>query len=87
MGASVHVEMARPGDASDLIETLVARGLTAELVDAEGREIEVTHAAEEDEQVLAEVSGAIDSWLSECGLPFIPMRVGERAYTVRPPAE
>jgi len=88
MDALVLVEMPRLADARGLIETLRGRGLTAELVSLEGRwEIEISSATEETEQVATEVSGALDAWLAEQGLPFIPMRLSERAFAVRPPSD
>lgn len=87
MGA-VLVEMPRLVDADALMEALAARGLRAELVYVDGSwGIEITSAPEESERVMTELSGLLDAWLAEHELPFIPMRVGERAFTVRPPAD
>lgn len=86
MTGSVSVRPARTVDAGSLLETLSAHDLVARLGGDES-EIEVGFAEEDEERVLAEVSDALDEWLAECGLPFVPQQVGRRAYVVRPPAE
>lgn len=88
MGTSVTVEMPRLVDAGGLLVALTEHGLTADLVNVGGRwELEVEPDVHEVEQAAAEVSAILDEWLAGCGLPFIPMRVGERAFTVRPPLD
>lgn len=76
------VELARPADAWEALEALEGHGLVAEIVSREGRwEIEVAGGTVE------EASHALDDWLAARGLPFVPMRVGARRLTLRPPAE
>jgi hypothetical protein len=88
MADAVFVEMARPADARDVLEALGACGLTAELVQVDGSwEIEIVSSEEEAGHAVAEVSHALDAWVAECGIPFIPMRVGERRLAVRPPGD
>ena len=88
METSVLVEMPRLVDAGRLLVVLTEHGLAADLVHVEdGWEIDVQPGAAEAERAPSEVSGLIDAWLAERGLPFVPMRVGERAFAVRPPLD
>lgn len=88
METSVMVEMPRLVDAGGLLLALTEHGLTADLVNVGGRwELEVEPGADEIEQAATEVSAIIDAWLADCELPFVPMRVGKRAFTVRPPLD
>lgn len=86
MTGSVTVRPARTVDAGSLLELLGAHDLEARL-GGDASEIEVGFADEDEERVLAEVSDALDEWLADCGLPFVPQQVGRRSYVIRPPAE
>jgi hypothetical protein len=88
MDTSVLVEMPRLVEAGRLMEKLAASGLTANLVSADGGwEVEIRSVLEDTEQVADEVESLLDALLAERGLPFIPVRVGERTFAVRPPAD
>ncbi len=88
MAQPVRVEFLRSADAGDAFESFGAHGLTAELVDGDdGWEIEIATAEEEAERAVTEVTHALDDWLLERDLPFIPTRIDERRLTVRPPAD
>lgn len=88
MAQAMRVTMARPADAGGLLRALAACGLSAELVSIEGRsEIEISDPRDATDEVAGEVSHALDAWFVERGLPFIPVRIGERAFTVRPPGD
>lgn len=84
----VRVAMARPVDAGGLIGALAAHGLSGELVDADGLlEIEVQSEPGEGERLAAEVADALEAWLLERELPFIPLRVGADAFALAPPGD
>ena len=88
MDTSVLVEMPRLAEAGGLMEKLAASGLTANLVSADdGWEVEIHSVLEETEQVADEVKDLLDALVAERGLPFIPVRVGERTFAVRPPSD
>jgi hypothetical protein len=75
------VELTRETDGPDLIESLAAHGLTGALADgAEHLVVEVEDCDEE------ELAHAIEDWLRERELPLVPMRIGDCAYAVSPPA-
>ena len=87
MPVCVRVRMARPVDAGGLIGALAERGLSGELVDDEGK-LEIEVEAEAEEELLAtEVGDALAAWLLEEEVPFVPMRVGARAFTLTPPGD
>ena len=88
MAMSVLVEMPRLVDAGGLLSAFTASGLRADLVDVDGQwGIEVQPVAGETEQAASEVSHLVDGWLAEHELPFVPIRVGARAFAVRPPLD
>lgn len=88
METSVLVEMPRLVDAGGFLLALTEHGLAADLAHVEGGwEIAVQPRAREAERAPGEVSGLIDAWLAESELPFVPIRVGDRAFAVRPPLD
>jgi hypothetical protein len=87
MTDTYRVEMVRTVDAPGVLEALDAHGLAATLVEVNGGvEVEVTSDDEVDE-VVTEVSHALDDWAVCCGVPFIAMKVDEHRLTVRPPGD
>ncbi len=82
MAERVRVELSRPADAWDALEALVDHGLAAEVVARRGGwEIEIAEAT------LEEASHALDDWLHERGLPFVPLQVEEGRLALCPPAD
>jgi len=75
------VELMRKGDGPELLEALAARGLQAELVDAD--EQLAVEVADCDESQLAH---AIEDWIRQRQLPFVPVRIDDCTYAVSPPA-
>ena len=75
------VEVTRESDGPELIAALAERGLTAELVDDQ------EHLAVQIENCDGEaLAHAIEGWLDERRLPFVPVRVDDCTYAVAPPA-
>ncbi len=75
------VELTRESDGPDLLETLAEHGLDGELVD-QGHQLAV-EVADCDE---AELAHAIEDWIRERELPFVPIRIDDCTYAVSPPA-
>jgi hypothetical protein len=87
MTDTYRVEVVRTVDAPGVLEALDSHGLTAALVEVDGHmEVEVTSDHDVDE-VVTEVSHALDDWAVECGVPFMAMKVDEHHLTVRPPGD
>ena len=87
MTDTYHVEVVRTVDAPGVLEALDSHGLAAELVEVDGHlEVEVTSDHEVDE-VVTEVSHALDDWAVETGVPFMATKVDEHHLTVRPPCD
>jgi len=84
---TIEIGVPRQGIGDDLSEALAAHGLHAEVVEAgESCALAVSFAADEHERLLVEAIGAIESFLSERGLPLVVQRAGGGAV-VRPPAD
>jgi hypothetical protein len=75
------VELTRESDGPELVAALAEQGLTAELVD--DQEHLAVHIEDCDEEALAH---AIEGWLDERRLPFVPVRIDDCTYAVAPPA-
>ncbi|HZT45124.1 MAG TPA: hypothetical protein VFA24_03005 [Gaiellaceae bacterium] len=71
----------RESDGPELLEALAARGLRGELVD--GREQISVEVADCDESELAH---AIEDWIRQRQLPFVPVRIDDCTFAVSPPA-
>jgi hypothetical protein len=75
------VELTRESDGPQLVAALAERGLKGELVgDDDHPAVQVQDC---DEAALAH---AIEDWLGERGLPFVPVRIDDCTYAVAPPA-
>jgi hypothetical protein len=75
------VELTRESDGPALIAALAEHGLKSELVDDhEQVAVQVENC---DEEVLAH---AIEGWLGDRHLPFVPVRIDECTYAISPPA-
>jgi hypothetical protein len=75
------VELTRESDGPELVAALAEQGLKAELVDDDEQvAVEVEDC---DEETLAH---AIEGWLGERRLPFVPVRIDDCTYAVAPPA-
>lgn len=83
--SAIHVRFARPCDAGAAHEELSAHGLRHEprLTDTD---LEVVCRVGEEEEVMAEVSHALDDWLEGRHLPFTPEQTDRCTLVVRPPA-
>jgi hypothetical protein len=75
------VELTRDSDGPELVAALAEQGLTAELVD--DREHLAVQVEDCDEEQLAH---AIESWIGDQRLPFVPVRIDDCTYAVAPPA-
>jgi hypothetical protein len=82
----IIVKFARPVDPDDALVALAAHGLRA-FAGPKRSEIEIRCRAGGEESVLREASHALEEWLLVRGLPFVPVRAGERMLIVRPPAD
>jgi hypothetical protein len=84
---TIQIDVPRQGIGADLSEALAAHGLHAEVLDEEERcAIEVSFSAGERERLLTDAIDAIESYLSERGLPLVVQRADGGAV-VRPPAD
>lgn len=87
MAETVRVELPRKGFGEDLARTLAEHGFRAEVVDDDDRcELHVSYALDEPERLLAEVAGAIETWLSNRMMPLVVER-SDGHYILRPPGE
>jgi len=75
------VELTRESDGPELIAALAERGLKGELVD--DHEHVAVQVEDCDEKMLAH---AIEDWIGERQLPFVPVRIDDCTYAVAPPA-
>jgi len=73
------VELTRESDGPGLVRALAEHGLEAELV---GDDLAV-QVQDCDEEQLAH---AIEDWLRERDLPFVPLRIDDCTFAVAPPA-
>ena len=80
----IHVRFARTCDAGDCFETVHEHVPAARLGD-EGIDVECDPVAEQ--AMMLELGRAIDGWLAERELPFMPLDVGEHTLLVRPPGD
>jgi hypothetical protein len=75
------VELTRESDGPELVAALAEQGLKAELVDVDDQvAVEVEDCDEE------QLAHAIEGWLGERQLPFVPVRIDDCTYAVSPPA-
>ena len=87
MTDTFRVEVVRTVDALGVAEALDSHGLKAALVEVDGHlEVEVSSDDTADE-VVAEVSHALDDWALERGVPFMATKIDEHHLTVRPPCD
>jgi len=70
----------REGDGPELLEALAARGLRGELVGREQLAVQVDDCDE------SELAHAIEDWIRERDLPFVPVRIDDCTFAVSPPA-
>ena len=83
---AVHVRFARVCDADAAVAELPAHGLHHEPRLTE-TDVEVEcRVGEEEKEVMAEVSHALDDWLEGRHLPFTPEQTDRCTLVVRPPA-
>jgi hypothetical protein len=75
------VELTRETDGPQLVAALAERGLRGELVDDHDHIAVQVQDCDD-----AELAHAIEDWLGERQLPFVPVRIDECTYTVAPPA-
>lgn len=71
------IDLTRTPDAEDLVQSLTAQGIEAELAEPD----RITAKAED----FALVEHAVEEWTAERGLPFVPMHVDDRRVVVSPP--
>jgi len=74
------VELMREKDGPELVAALADHGLRGQLVDGEVVAVEVEDCDE------TELAHAIETWIGERGLPFVPVRIDDCTYAVAPPA-
>jgi hypothetical protein len=75
------VELTRETDGPELVAALAEHGLKGSLVD--DHEHMAVQVQDCDEAALAH---AIEDWLVERQLPFVPVRIDDCTYAVAPPA-
>jgi hypothetical protein len=75
------VELTRETDGPELIAALADHGLKGELVD--DHEHVAVQVEDCDEEALAH---AIEDWIGERRLPFVPVRIDDCTYAIAPPA-
>ena len=75
------VELTRESDGPQLVAALAGRGLKGELVDDHDH---VTVQVQDCDE--GELAHAIEDWLGERQLPFVPVRIDDCTYAVAPPA-
>lgn len=82
--STIHVRFVRPGDADSFAETGTHDShRTQKLLDGE---LEIECRRGEEEEVMREVEHALDDWLEERHLPFMPEEIDGHTILVRPPA-
>jgi hypothetical protein len=87
MTKTIEVQVPRRGIGGELTEALGQRGLHAEIVDkGDACALHVRFADSEHDRLAAEVSGAIESWLSDRMLPLV-VQPADGGFVVRPPAD
>lgn len=86
MPRTIQVDLTRTVDRADLVEALAAWGLEGEPLELGDHLALRVRAASGDPLRLGEFSHLLESWVSERGLPLVPMRVGDESFVVRPPA-
>jgi hypothetical protein len=75
------VELTRETDGPHLVAALAERGLKGKLVDDHDHiAVQVPDCDD------AELAHAIEDWLGERQLPFVPVRIDDCTYAVAPPA-
>jgi hypothetical protein len=75
------VELTRESDGPQLLAALAAHGLDGELVDDHDH---ITVQVQDCDE--ADLAHAIEDWLGERQLPFVPVRIDDCTYAVAPPA-
>jgi hypothetical protein len=74
------VELTRESDGPHLVAALAEHGLKGELVGGHNLAVQVQDCDD------AELAHAIEDWLGERQLPFVPIRIDDCTYAVAPPA-
>jgi hypothetical protein len=83
----VQVSCARTVDCDQLLAAFEAHGLHGELVDRGPRLVfRLADAGRDAAQFATTVGHSLDAWLGESRLPLVPVRLGDDAYALRPPA-
>jgi hypothetical protein len=75
------VELTRESDGPQLVAALAEHGLKGELV---GDDDHLTVQVQDCDE--AELAHAIEDWLGQRQLPFVPVRIDDYTYAVAPPA-
>jgi hypothetical protein len=87
MAETIEVHVPRAGIGDELSAALGAHGMHAELVDDGDRcALRVSYTTTEQDRLAAEAAHAIETWLSERGLPLIVQRANG-GCVVRPPGD
>lgn len=87
MAKTIDIHVPRAGIGDELSAALGAHGLKAELVeDGDVCALQVSYATPEKERLVADATHAVESWLSDRGLPLVVQRANGGAV-VRPPGD
>ena len=87
MAETIAVHVPRDNLGTELSAALDARRLHAEIVeDEESCSLRVSFAEAEHDRLVAEVTDAIDTWLSERDLPLVVQRANG-GFVLRPPSD
>ena len=88
MSNVIHVDLASIRAADDLADYLCSHGLTAKVVEGDGRyELEVADAVTPDERLRQTFEDALRAWLSTASLPLVPVVCSEHSYLLRFPGD
>jgi len=75
------VELTRETDGPELVAALATHGMKGELVDHDDHLAVQVEDCDE-----AQLTHAIEDWLDERQLPFVPVRIDDCTFAVAPPA-
>jgi hypothetical protein len=79
----IRVGVLDAAEASDLVEALAVRGLTAtSAARGGGHWVELHELHEETERLLVEVTEAVEAWRADRGRPPLQIQVGEQTRAV-----
>ena len=86
MTHTFEIESARTMTTAELLEAFSSPGFAGDVLE-DGDRVRVRFEADTDEaQAATDVEHALETWLGEHRLPFVPERAGAGVFVLRPPA-